>query len=336
MPATMRDVATRAGVSIKTVSRVVNREAHVRPETVRRVLTAIGELGWVTNEAARSLRTGRTNRVGIAVSELRRPYLAMLVEALVHEADRRGLTSVVEPTHDDPARLARVSGGLGQHFDGLLVVAPRRLPVEVVTTLGDGGSAVVIQGGPLAGSLDSVGDDVVEAVALVARHLAIMGRRAPVLLGPDRALAPGEEAPSSALRASLQTSGIDPVSVLYVALDGAATRTAGATAATEALRRRPDLDALVCVNDEVALGALSTLVAAGVTVPDDVAVIGYDALSDGAFSTPSLTTVDPVPDRLARTAVTLLVERLAGEAPADPRSVVLPVQLLRRESTMGA
>ncbi len=336
MPATMRDVATRAGVSIKTVSRVVNREAHVRPETVRRVLNAIGELGWVTNEAARSLRTGRTNRVGIAVSGLRRPYLAMLVEALVHEADRRGLASVVEPTHDDPDRLSRVVSDLGQHFDGLLLVAPQRLTAETVTALGVGGAAVVIQGGPLGRSLDSVDDDVVEAVALVARHLSVMGRRAPVLLGPDRALAPGEEAPSLALRESLRASGVDPASVLHVALDGAPTRTAGAAAAAEALRRRPELDALVCVNDEVALGALSALVDAGVVVPDDVAVIGYDALSDGAFSTPSLTTVDPVPDRLARTAVTLLVERLAGEAPADPRSVVLPVQLLRRESTMGA
>jgi DNA-binding LacI/PurR family transcriptional regulator len=337
MPPTMRDVAARAGVSVKTVSRVVNREAHVRPEMTRRVLAAIDELGWVTNPAARALRTGRTGRVGIAVTELRRPYLAMLVESLVHEADRRGLGAAVEPTHGDPHRLARVVGALGQHFDGLVVVGPQRLPEDLVDALSSGsGPSVAVQGGNRADGLDRVDEDVDEAVALVARHLAVMGRARPVLLGADRAsLRAGGDVPSDVLRSALEQAGIDRGTVDHVAVRPPASRSTGASAAHEALQLRPDLDALVCVNDEVALGALSTLAARGVVVPDDVAVIGYDALNDGAFSTPSLTTVDPGPDRLARAAVGLLTDRLDSVGRAA-RVVTTPVRLLRRESTMGA
>lgn len=330
----MRDVANQAGVSIKTVSRVVNGEPHVRPETARQVLRAIGELGWVANEAARSMRTGKTNRLGIAVSGLRRPRLARLVESIVHEADGRGMTAVVEPTHEDMARLTRIGSDLGQHFDGLVVVAPTQVPDELVDAL-RGMPVVAVQSGRPDIGWDSVDDDVGEAVALICRHLSVMGRTSVALLGPDRAVGPHEETPSHRMREAMASVGLDS-DVLYVALEGTDPRAAGASAAQEALLLRPRLDAVVCSDDEVALGALWALDRAGVTVPDDVAVIGYDALSDGVFSTPSLTTVDPMTDRIAHTALALLVERIAGEAPAEPRSVLLPVELLRRESTMGS
>jgi DNA-binding LacI/PurR family transcriptional regulator len=88
-------------------------------------------------------------------------------------------------------------------------------------------------------------------------------------------------------------------------------------------------------NDEIALGALATLAAEQVDVPGRVAVIGYDGLEDGWFSTPSLTTIDPGREQLARTALDLLADRLDGRAPAHPRRIVSPVKLVRRESTLG-
>ncbi|MFG6194601.1 LacI family DNA-binding transcriptional regulator [Nonomuraea sp. JJY05] len=317
MRVTMREVADRAGVSIKTVSRVVNGEPHIRPEKVRRVHAAIDELGWVPNRAARALRTGQVGVVGIAVTELRRPYLAGLVEALVTEADRWGMLAAVEPTHGDPARLAAVLAARGKTFDGVVLIGP-------AAPVGDGlddRPVVVVQGG--AAEVDHVEEDVAEAAALVARHLAVMGRSRPALLGAHQ----------DELRAALDGSGSVPVP--GADLGEVADRRAGARAAVKVLERHPDVDALLCVNDEVALGALAALVKHGVDVPGQVAVAGYGNLEDGRFSTPSLTTIDPGPARLARSALELLADRLAGTAPRQPRAVVSPVELIRRESTLG-
>ncbi|MFI2363362.1 LacI family DNA-binding transcriptional regulator [Promicromonospora sp. NPDC019610] len=334
MPATMKEVATRAGVSLKTVSRVVNREPHIRPETMARVEAAIAELGWIPNPSARNLRTGRTGNIGIVVAELRRPYLAMLVEALVHEAGRLGLTATVEPTHRRPGRVSEVLGERGHLYDGVLLIDPENL--ETVTWDRAPQPVVVVQGGRWRAPVDRVDEDVVEAAGLVARHLGVMGRTRPVLLGPDRARSDADqESPSAALRAAFSAVGIEAGAVPRVSLGGVGDRRAGARAAATAFEVRPDLDALLCVNDEVAIGALSCLVDRGVAVPDDVAIIGYDNLADGQFSTPTLTTIDPSPARLARAALELLTERLRGGGPASARQITVPVTLVRRESTMG-
>ncbi|MEW1837837.1 LacI family DNA-binding transcriptional regulator [Nonomuraea angiospora] len=341
MRVTMREVADRAGVSLKTVSRVVNGEPHIRPEKVRRVHAAIDELGWVPNRAARALRTGQVGVVGIAVTELRRPYLAGLVEALVTEADRWGMLAAVEPTHGDPARLAAVLAARGRTFDGVVLIGPA---APVADGLGER-PVVVVRGGAAGADragvdragvdraadraemdpveVDRVEEDVAEAAALMARHLAVMGRSRPALLGAHQ----------DELRARLGGSG--PVPVPCAELGEVADRRAGARAAVQVLERHPDVDVLLCVNDEVALGALAALVKHGVDVPGRVAVAGYGNLEDGRFSTPSLTTIDPGPARLARSALELLADRLAGTAPWQPRAVVSPVELIRRESTLG-
>lgn len=331
----MRDVAALAGVSLKTVSRVVNSEPHTRPEVVARVRAAIAELGWVPNGSARVLRTGRTGVVGIGVARLRRPYSATLVEALVGEAGTRGMTVVVEPHQSEPDRLRQWLSTRGHDFDGVVHIGPLPLDADLSGALG-AAPLVVLQGGPRPDA-DTVDDDVEQAVLLVARHLALMGRRRPVLLGRDRGHRAGQDdgsGLSATFAAALTGAGLDPATVRVLDLPGPADRKAGAVAAARALTWRRT-DSLVCSNDEVALGALSALAAAGVEVPRDVAVIGYDNLDDGRFSTPTLTTVDPRPHRLARTALELLGDRLAGTAPPTARSVVVPVDLVRRSSTLG-
>ncbi|MEV0618867.1 LacI family DNA-binding transcriptional regulator [Nonomuraea sp. NPDC050404] len=355
MRVTMRDVAQHAGVSVKTVSRVVNREPHTRPEVIRRVRASIDELGWVPNGSARALRTGRTGIVGIGVAELRRPYLAGLVEALVTEADRRGMQAAVEPTHRQAESVHRLLDARGRVFDGVVLIG-HDLPDSVSGALG-AWPIVVVQGAPSQstsssesapssqstpshgqasqsaasqGGSDRVDEDVVEAAMLIARHLAVMGRTRPALIGSDRA------GVSGFTLGALAKAGIDPESVPVVRLESPADRRAGARAVGEVLAGCPEVDALVCVNDEVALGALAALAAHGIAVPDQVAVIGYDNLEDGWFSTPSLTTIDPGRERIARTAFDLLGSRLDGTAPEHAREVVLPARLIRRESTLGS
>lgn len=325
MAATMRDVAALAGVSVKTVSRVVNLEPHTRPEVVRRVRAAIAELEWVPNGSARTLRTGRTGVVGVGVPELRRPYLSMITEAVVSELNRRGLQATVEPTHDQPERLAALLDARGRLFDGLVLIGPGSF----------GGGAGIVPTDPVVlvhheptDVADSVDSDLVEAASLVARHLVVMGRSRPALVGQDRT-----PHGNHAMTAALAAAGIAPA---VPRVDGVAGRADGARAARELLARAPETDALVCGSDELALGALSELLRSGVAVPDDVAVLGFDNLDDASFSTPSLTTVDPGAARLARAAVELLADRLAGTGGETARRVISPVELVRRESTLGA
>ncbi|MHA6523253.1 LacI family DNA-binding transcriptional regulator [Tessaracoccus sp. G1721] len=337
MATTMRDVAALAGVSIKTVSRVVNGEPHTRPEIVRRVTAAVAELGWTPNPSARNLRTGRTGTVAIAVEGLRRPYLASLVEVLVDEVARRGLDAAVEPTGGDPARLRAVLSAVGRTHDGVVVVGD--VPAGVGEGAGQPPPVVVLQGTRSDVPLDRVDEDVAVAAALVSRHLVVMGRSRPVVLGADRGqgLERGAAAPrpSQALRAALAAVDIDVEHLPFVSCDPALDRAAGVVAGREALSRFPDADAYLCANDEVALGALVALASEGVECPGRVAVLGSGNLVDGRFSSPSLTTVDPHPRAMARAALDLLVDRIEGRGQGAPRAVTIPVDLIRRESTMG-
>lgn len=328
MAATMRDVAALAGVSVKTVSRVVNLEPHTRPEVVRRVRAAIAELEWVPNGSARTLRTGRTGVVGVGVSELRRPYLSMITEAVVAELNRRGLQATVEPTHDQPDRLAALLDARGRLYDGLVLIGPVDPAAPTpLTALVPTDPVVLVHHGETTVA-DSVDPDLVEAASLVARHLVVMGRSRPALVGQDRT-AHGGESMTVALLAAGITAPAPRV-------DGVTSRADGARAATELLAADPQIDALVCGSDELALGALYALLGSGVAVPDQVAVFGFDNLDDASFSTPSLTTVDPGAARLARAAVELLADRLAGTGGDTARRVISPVELVRRESTLGA
>lgn len=323
---TMRDVAALAGVSVKTVSRVVNSEPHTRPEVVAKVRAAIEQLDWVPNGSARVLRTGRTGTIGIGVAELRRPYLATLVEVLAVEADRRGIGVAVEPHHGDAERVRSLLDSRGRVFDGVVHIGALAAGADTAGALTDR-PLIVVQGGRALDGVDSVDDDGAQAAELIARHLAVMGRGRPVFLGFDGL-------PAAAV-AALDTAGFSGSTVPTVGLPGTADRRAGADGVRRARELHPGLDALVCVNDEVALGALATLAQDGVGVPGDVAVIGYDNLDDGSFSEPTLTTVDPRPQRIARVALEMLAERLSGSAPSTARAVSLPVELLRRGSTLG-
>ncbi|WP_245708878.1 LacI family DNA-binding transcriptional regulator [Ruania alba] len=318
MRVTMRDVAERAGVSVKTVSRVVNGEPHIRPETQAQVRAAITALNWRPNASARTLRTGKTGVIGIMVAELRRPLLAAVVEALVTEVDRHGLHSAVEPIHDDVTRLREVLASRGRTFDALLAVDAPELP----TTTADDGPLVRVDltsGASTAGH-DRVYVDRTQAADLVLRHLRLMGRTRIVRLGPG----PLDQHPEAAAIPTLVLDGED--------------RGAGYRAAQRAIVDQPQVEALVCGTDEIALGALAGLHAAGVEVPGRIAVTGFGDLEDGRFATPSLTTLDPDRAAVARAAVDLARIRLRKSVPesGDASEVAMPVALIRRESTMGA
>jgi len=332
--ATMKHVAERAGVSIKTVSNVVNGSQHVTPQTRTRVQRAIDDLGFVPNATARSLRLGRSGVVALALPELCSPYFAELAHHVVRAARSRGWTILVDETRGElhQERIA-VSGIRPQLIDGL-IFSPLALQARDLPT-GDTRPPLVLLGERVTGAaVDLVTVDNGCVAGAAVEHVVGLGRRRIAALGVQTtAVAETARLRLTGFRQALERAGLplDPALELPVRQWH---RTDGALAARALLAAGPLPDAVVCFNDLLALGLLRGLAEAGVRVPDDVAVIGVDDVEDGRYVRPSLSTVALDKRQIADAAVELLAARVAGDD-GPPRTVTAGHRLVVRESTAG-
>lgn len=337
MPAGLRDVALRAGVSIKTVSNVVHDYPHVRPETRARVQTAIKELGYRPNLSARSLRRGRSGVVALGVPALTMPYFAELAAAFVTAAEEHGLTVLVSQTDGTLERERALAGGVpGRLIDGL-VLSPMHLRATDLRRLKPDTPVVLLGERISRGPVDHVAVDNVEAARQATAHLVAVGRRRIAAIGCQR------RADSSSGVAALRRRGYDlALADAGITIDDDLappvsdyTRADGARAMSFLLDREDPPDGVFCFNDLLALGALRALAERKVSVPDTVAVVGFDDIEDARWSTPTLTTIAPDKAALAASALAMLEERIAGSN-AGPRDVPARFELMVRESTAGA
>jgi DNA-binding LacI/PurR family transcriptional regulator len=336
MPVTMQDVARAAGVSAKTVSNVLGDYPYVREETRARVMAAVQSLGYQMNFAARNLRSGRTGLLMLALPELSLPYFAELADAVIDEARREGYTVLVERTGATRAgELDLLSGGRLRMVDGL-IFSPLALGPGDVDALRVDFPMVLLGERIFDGPVDHVTMANVDGGALATRHLLSLGRRRIAVVGVHR----GEDMGSGPLRlrgyaAALADVGLEVDPELLVEA-GYWHRSTGAQATHRLIDSGVDFDAVFALNDALALGVLYALQRRGLRVPEDVAVIGFDNVDDGIYSTPSLSTVDPDRLQIARTAVALLLRQIAGDAGLEGRiELAPPVRLQIRESTRG-
>ncbi|CAL8969035.1 MAG: hypothetical protein BGO38_14200 [Cellulomonas sp. 73-145] len=327
--ATRREVARAANVSVRTVSNVVNGFDHVAPDTRERVLRAIEELEYRPSELARSLKVGRSGLVGLMLPELDTAYFAELTRAFVEGGAEHGLTVVVDQTDGDHERelalLHRTA--TGALFDAL-VLSPLALRADDVAGFAAG--PLVFLGEDEFPGFDKVMIDNFQAAYEAVDHLVQQGRRRIAAIGAERAAHGSSALRLEGYRAALRAGGRDlPEIVEYVS---GFRRPEGAAAMRRLLDGPDRPDAVFCFSDPLALGALRTLYEAHVSVPDDVAVVGWDDIEDGRFATPSLTTVSPDKKWLARTALDRIARRLSGEdLPGEV--LVGPHRLIVRESS---
>jgi DNA-binding LacI/PurR family transcriptional regulator len=332
--ATIQDVAKAAGVSAMTVSNVINDHPHVRPATRERVLAAMARLDYRVNVAARNLRKGRTGTIGLAVPEVNRPYYGRLAEAIIAAAGRHGLRVGIEQTGARRENeLAALSQSRNRLYDGLILSTVGMGPADVGALEVD--HPVVILGERIfGGPVDHVAMPNVEASAAATRHLVERGcRRVALVCGRLRDEIDVSSLRHTGYRQALAAAGLpgDPELVRSVP---ALTMEAGARQARAMVADGLDFDGVFCVTDTVAMGVLRGLADAGVRVPQQVKVIGFDNVDESAFLVPSLSTVDPDHDLMAERAVSLLVARLGGVGPpAEKEEFVGPFSLVIREST---
>ncbi|MFD1719792.1 LacI family DNA-binding transcriptional regulator [Georgenia deserti] len=335
MAATMQDVATLAGVSVKTVSNVVNDYPYVRPETRERVMSAIAELGYQLNASARNLRRGRTGLIGLALPMLSLPYFAELAESVIAAAEERGLVVVIEQTGDDRGREMDALHGSRRTVTDGLIFSPLALGPEDEHLLPTRPPLVLLGERVFSDRVDHVTMRNTEAAKAATEHLLSVGRRRIAVVGVH----PGEKVGSAALRVTgyeqaLREAGIALDPALY-GTAGPWGRAAGAQALAQILDAGAVPDAVFGLNDTLAIGAMHELQTRGLRVPEDVAIIGFDDIEEAQYSAPTLTSVHFGRDDIARSAVDLLEARITGAAGA-PRRVDAAFQISVRASTGGA
>jgi LacI family transcriptional regulator len=326
---TIGDVADRAGVSIATVSRVVNGRYGVATATHERVRAVIDDLGYESSLVARSLRSQRTNVIGILVADIE-PFSAELLKGAARALHGSEFELVVYAAgqHDtegwERRYLSRLAGTL---TDGTILVTPT--VIDVATN-----QPVVAVDPHVGGStLPTIDSQNFEGARAMTEHLISLGhRRIGFLAGrPDLESARRREA---GYRAALDDAGIafDPDLVL---IGGFKEETAEAPA-RDLLRRRPRPTAIFAANDQTAIQTMRTAAELGVRVPDDVSIAGFDNIPESALTRPPLTTVDQSIQALGHAAVRTLLTLIddpESNDPLHPIHITLPTQLVIRSST---
>lgn len=344
MAVRLLDVAKLAGVSPKTVSNVVNNHPNVSEAMRRRVQAALDETGYQPNATARSLRTGRSGLIGLAVPRLADPYFAQVADAIVAAAAAHGWTVLVEQTGGERKREADVLSGLRPSLIDGLLFHPVSLDAAALASL-QCRTPVVLLGEHLEGQQASLAVDGVAAAREMVGHLVATGRSRVACIGTRPGASTGTAAQRLAgYRAALAEAGLGAPPAYEVAVAGS-RRADGAAAARQLLRLDPRPDAIFCFSDLLALGVLRALHEEGVRVPEEIAVAGFDDITEGRYAIPSLTTIAPDKTGLARRAVDMLAGLLdrfhaSTEDPAKPAAApvpegnaVVPYRLIAREST---
>jgi DNA-binding LacI/PurR family transcriptional regulator len=335
MRATVKDVAARAGVSPKTVSNVVTGAVRVSAETRARVEEAVAALAYVPNLSARGLRTGRTGSIALAFPDLTTPYSAEMSHWFVEVAHERGWSVQLEQTGMRPERERELLLRGKEHLVDGLVLNPVSLGESAIV----GAEAlppVVVIGEVEQSLVDQVRVDSVAAARDMTTHLIELGHRRIAVLGSS-----GDDFDTATARARTlgwqqahEAAGL-PVDPALQWSCRAWSPEAGAAAVHEHLARSGAPDALFCFTDSLAIGAVHALWAAGLRVPDDVSVAGFDDIADGRFTLPPLTTVRLDKRLFAERTLELLAARIA-DRDRPPELAIIPHEIVRRESTAAA
>lgn len=331
MVVSIRDVADRAGVSVGTVSNVLNRPSAVADETVRRVRRAIDELGYVRNDAARQLRAGRSTTVGLIVLDARNPFFMDVARGAEDEAGTRGLSVLVGNSGEQLDREAAYLALFQEQRVRGVLVSPIGDDLDRFVRLRESGIPVVLvdRGAPGSGfSYVSVDDE--RGGYLAVRHLLDQGRRRIAFVGGPPELRQVADRLAGARRAVAEVADATLEVLSRPALTVLEGRAAGEDLAA---RRSGGPDAVFAANDLLAIGVMQAFIMTrDIRVPGDIALIGFDDIDFAQSAVVPLTSVRQPSEAIGATALGLLADEADGAA---PREIQFEPELVIRESTAG-
>lgn len=329
MAVTIRDVARRAGVSISTVSRVLNNTCAVNEDKRQHVIEAAHALGYTPNPAARSLLGKRTGGLGVLLPFVGAEFFSDFLTGLDEAAQSNDFFLMISTSHRNAEEFRAAIHAMEKRVDGMIVMA---------TDLTADAGMVPRGGGPLVFVNTYVDDDSLNVINFdnfggsyqVTKHLLESGHQEiAIIKGPTEARDASERI--RGYRAAMAEFGMEDTSSLEY--QGEYTQEAGYVATRSILEvANPLPTAIVCANDYCAMGALRALNEADLVIPDDVAIAGFDGIISGQYTQPSLTSVSVPMHAIGTRAVGRLIELIDGKDDS-PRQEVVPVALVTRAST---
>jgi len=331
VPITIADVAARAGVSKTTVSRVLNGKGELDAATAARVRQVIAELGYVPSARAVGLARGRTRIVGMLVPSLTWPWMGEVLQGVVDAVESEGYGLLLFTCNRGEESMRQFASQVSSSsFDGLLVIEPEGT-LDYIAELHEGGLPVVlIDDRGHQPRFPSVATTNLEGATSAAEHLLAIGRQRPLVItgvppfGCTLDRSAGFARPYAEAGLPLDESLI---------FEGDFTFDRGREVVKQTLEKGTQFDAVFAHNDLSAAGAMSALREAGLRVPEDVAVVGFDDIPLAAHTDPPLTTVHQPMRLMGETAARLLLSHLDG-SPLPLPPTIIPTTLIVRGSTV--
>lgn len=331
MRITIKDVARQAGVSMNTVSRVINDRPDVNPETRRRVQRTIEELGYRPNALARSLLQGSSRTVGHVVPNYANPNVARQLQAVQATMTAAGYTVISFDTQEQPATQRMALQTLDEKVADGLIMTPVSSRDDSLAGLSARMPVVLTNREVVGLEVDRVVTDNILGARLAIDHLVSLGHRTIGYITSDRQVSTVEDR-LIGYRQALEAADLPAQPDLVVRVDASIEEAASAT--RRMFELRPDVTALFVYNDFMAVGVLSALLETGLRVPNDIAIVGFDDIVYAPYLRVPLTTISQETDAIGRTAAELLIARLADPG-REPQRIVLEPHLVVRESTAG-
>ncbi|MGJ8721064.1 MAG: LacI family DNA-binding transcriptional regulator [Salinibacterium amurskyense] len=331
----VKDVAQHAGVSVGTVSNVMNHPAKVAPATVKKVQRSIDALGFVRNDAARQLRDGHSKTVGLVVLDVRNPFFTDVARGAETRAGKEGLSIILGNSDEDPAReLAYLELFEQQRSHGVLISPIGEITPRLTALRARGIPAVLVDRASPDRSFSSVTVDDVAGGRMAVEHLIAEGRTRIVFVGGPLSIRQVADRLEGARLAAAEHDGVTLEVVDLESLSVIAGRKAGASIA--ARTERPD--AVFAANDLVAMGVLQALMLQGsdVRVPEDIALIGYDDIDFASAAVVPLSSIRQPAGMIGHTALEILLEEVAAPEMAARHVVFQPELVVRRSTSASA
>jgi LacI family transcriptional regulator len=330
--ANIKDVARQARVSVATVSRVFNHTSVVSEATRTRVLRIAARLNYWPHGAARSLITNRTHAIGVLLPDLFGEFFSEIIHGIDHTARKAGYHLLVSSSHADSGEMVAAMRVMRGRIDGLIVMAPEGDGHDVIQAAGADCPLVVIDSGPGAPGMHSLSIANHDGARSVVSHLLQLGhRRIAMVCGPPRNLDAVER--REGFRQALREARVRTDPELEVPGDFSETSGYDAVAALLALTPRPS--AVFAANDYMAIGVMGALSDAGLRVPQDMAVVGFDDIVMARYLNPPLTTVHVDAYRLGTRAAELIMDTSGASGENTAVHEVLPTTLVIRGSCGG-
>jgi len=326
---TIRDVARTASVSVASASRALNGHSGVTPSTRKSVLEAAAVLNYVPHLGARSLSTKRSNTIGVVLPDLFGEFFSEIIRGIDYAAHRRGLQLLLSNMHGSERETAAALRAMRGRVDGLLVMSPQ-LDADVLShNLPRGLPAVIMNGWIDSGRYASIAIDNSAGAHAAVTHLVAQGCKVIAHLAGPEGNADAQERALGFRSAVAKTLGDrDPLIIR-----GDFSDEAGVAAGKLLAAQHSGVDGVFSANDVMAIGCMTALLEAGVCVPGDVAVVGFDDVPIARYVTPGLTTMRVHIAELGQRALDLLITTIeTGDAPEVAAELLTPELVVRASS----